>query len=105
METVQLRWVRDAELQPPSGGACIGLPTEWWYPKKAETSEQRQQRLTAKKVCMDCCVRKECLDYAIEAEEVYGIWGGLSFNEREQEIAKRRKDGTLKIRGRVLKSV
>jgi WhiB family redox-sensing transcriptional regulator len=105
MDNVQMRWVRDVELRPPSGGACIGMPTEWWFPKKAESSIERQQRLTAKKTCMDCPVRQECLDYAIEAEETYGIWGGMSWNEREQEIAARRKAGTLKIRGRVLKAI
>jgi len=100
-----MRWVRDVDLRPPSGGACIGMPTEWWFPKKSETAEERAQRIAAKKICADCVVRQECLDYAIEAEEIYGIWGGMSGNEREQEIIARRKAGTLKIHGRVYKEV
>ena len=36
----------------------------------------------AKQVCANCPVRGECLDYAIEADEEFGIWGGLNRAER-----------------------
>lgn len=103
MENGQLRWMRDLELRPPSTGACAGMPTEWWFPMKSESALHRKQRLTAKQTCMTCCVREECLDYAIEGQEFYGIWGGMSWNEREKEVARRRANGTLRIHGRIVK--
>ena len=36
----------------------------------------------AKSICAGCRVRAECLDYAIEGGEIYGVWGGLSPQER-----------------------
>jgi WhiB family redox-sensing transcriptional regulator len=36
----------------------------------------------AKRVCASCRVREECLAYAIETNQVSGIWGGLTEDER-----------------------
>ena len=36
----------------------------------------------AKKVCMRCEVREECLKWAIESGQDAGVWGGLSEDER-----------------------
>ena len=36
----------------------------------------------AKRVCRSCDVRAECLEYALENGEEFGIWGGLSPQER-----------------------
>jgi WhiB family redox-sensing transcriptional regulator len=105
MNNAIMRWVRDLDLKPPSGGACMGHPTEWWFPSKSETSEQRYWRLKAQAICNECSVRQECLDYAIEAEEIFGIWGGLSASAREVETRKRRELGTLVIRPRVVKAL
>ncbi|MDX6335165.1 MAG: WhiB family transcriptional regulator, redox-sensing transcriptional regulator, partial [Streptosporangiaceae bacterium] len=38
----------------------------------------------AKKVCRGCEVRVECLEYALEHDERFGIWGGLSERERRR---------------------
>jgi WhiB family redox-sensing transcriptional regulator len=40
----------------------------------------REQR--AKVVCASCPVRNECLDQAMTYEERYGVWGGLTADER-----------------------
>ncbi len=37
----------------------------------------------SKKACGDCPVRLLCLEYALEAGERDGIWGGLTRHERE----------------------
>ena len=37
----------------------------------------------AKKVCAECRVRSECLEYALE-RDLCGVWGGLSERERRQ---------------------
>ncbi|ORJ55576.1 hypothetical protein B5M45_24780 [Mycobacterium simiae] len=38
----------------------------------------------AKSLCLRCGVRDECLEYALEHDERFGIWGGLSARERRQ---------------------
>ena len=42
----------------------------------------------AKKVCTECEVKVECLEYALANDERFGIWGGLS--ERERRKLRRR---------------
>jgi WhiB family redox-sensing transcriptional regulator len=105
MDNTTMRWMRNLELRPPANGACIGHPTEWWFPSKSETSVQRHWRVKAVEVCGQCNVRQECLDYAIEAEEIFGIWGGLSASAREAETRKRRELGTLIVHPRVVKAL
>jgi WhiB family redox-sensing transcriptional regulator len=36
----------------------------------------------ARAVCARCPVRADCLDYAMETGQKFGIWGGLSERER-----------------------
>ena len=38
---------------------------------------------TAKKLCQTCPVLLQCAGYALEAREEYGVWGGMSANERK----------------------
>lgn len=45
--------------------------------------------LPAKKVCARCVVIAQCLDYAIETNQEYGVWGGLDPVERRK--VRRRK--------------
>lgn len=48
--------------------------------------ERRRSRLTrenqAKRICATCPVASECLDHALVVGERYGIWGGLTPDER-----------------------
>jgi WhiB family redox-sensing transcriptional regulator len=39
--------------------------------------------MAAKAVCKGCPVIENCLRWAITAREPYGVWGGLSAEERE----------------------
>lgn len=47
----------------------------------------------AKQICSQCPVIQECLDYALEHDERFGVWGGLSERERRhmQRMQKDRK--------------
>lgn len=38
----------------------------------------------AKRVCRLCKVQEDCLRYALEHEEVHGVWGGKSPRERHR---------------------
>jgi len=43
-----------------------------------------------KKICWSCPVRETCLEYALENDLKYGVWGGLTPKERVREKRNRR---------------
>jgi WhiB family redox-sensing transcriptional regulator len=60
---------------------CAQTDPEAFFPEKGGSTRE------AKRICIGCPVREECLDYALEHDERFGIWGGLS--ERERRALKR----------------
>lgn len=63
-------------------GACAGTDyPDLWFPERAGRVDPRVK--AAKAICLDCAVRAECLDYALERGEV-GIWGMTTDGERRQ---------------------
>lgn len=63
---------------------CNQTDPEVFFPEKGESTRD------AKRVCGACWVRSACLDYALQNDEQYGVWGGLSKKERDAE--KRRRE-------------
>jgi WhiB family redox-sensing transcriptional regulator len=61
---------------------CLGVDPALFFPERGESTRE------AKSVCAGCSVRVECLEYALEQDERFGIWGGLS--ERERRRLKKR---------------
>src|SRR3978361_1480835 len=61
---------------------CAQTDPEAFFPEKGGSTRE------AKKVCLSCDVRGECLEYALSNDERFGIWGGLS--ERERRKLKKR---------------
>src|SRR3954462_293640 len=61
---------------------CAQTDPEAFFPEKGGSTRE------AKKVCIGCEVRAECLEYALQHDERFGIWGGLS--ERERRKLKKR---------------
>jgi WhiB family redox-sensing transcriptional regulator len=49
-----------------------------------------------KAICKGCPVRQECLDFALDNNENYGVWGGTSERER-RHIRKMRRNRELAI--------
>ncbi len=47
----------------------------------------------AKRVCGQCPVRAECLDYALSTRQEHGVWGGASERERRRMLRNRRISG------------
>jgi len=63
--------------QPWAGQAlCAQTDPEVFFPEKGGSTRE------AKKVCAQCFVQAECLDWALTTNERFGIWGGLSERER-----------------------
>lgn len=50
--------------------------------------EQGGSNAAARRTCMECDVRVQCLEWAIEMGEENGIWGGMTKDER-REYARR----------------
>ncbi len=46
--------------------------------------EQGASTRLAKRVCVACEVRAECLEYALETSQEFGVWGGMSRGERRR---------------------
>lgn len=64
---------------------CNQTDPESFFPEKGGTTRP------AKQICLGCPVRArqlggtgECLDYALEHDERFGIWGGYSERERRR---------------------
>jgi WhiB family transcriptional regulator, redox-sensing transcriptional regulator len=57
---------------------CAQVDTDIFFPNKGGYTGN------AKKVCERCAVRQQCLDYALENDIGFGIFGGLSVKERKR---------------------
>jgi WhiB family redox-sensing transcriptional regulator len=58
--------------------ACRSADPEEFFP----TTKEQEDRALA--ICATCPVRIECLEYALEARERFGIWGGLTDKQRRR---------------------
>jgi len=57
---------------------CAEIDNALFFPEKGESTK------SAKAVCRRCAVRAECLEYALERDERWGIYGGLSPQQRRR---------------------
>jgi WhiB family transcriptional regulator, redox-sensing transcriptional regulator len=66
--------------------ACRGLPSDMFFHPDNERGPARAARdEAAKVVCAGCQVRVQCRAHALEVREPYGVWGGLSEDERDRQ--------------------
>ena len=77
--------LRRSAVGPDGSGAVLAGPSlcaetdpEAFFPEKGGSTRE------AKRVCVRCDVRAECLEYALANDERFGIWGGLSERERRR---------------------
>ena len=63
--------------------ACRDIDSAVFFPADGERHPERSAReARAKAICARCPVIRECATYALGAGERYGVWGGLSEQER-----------------------
>ena len=60
------------ELEWQERALCAQTDPEAFFPEKGGSTRE------AKRICQSCEVRDECLEYALEHDERFGIWGGIT---------------------------
>ncbi|MCR8670415.1 WhiB family transcriptional regulator [Agrococcus sp. HG114] len=68
----------DSALAWQADALCAETDPEAFFPEKGGSTRD------AKRICESCEVRAECLEYALQNDERFGIWGGLSERERRK---------------------
>ena len=66
------------ELAWQEQALCAQTDPEAFFPEKGGSTRE------AKRICSDCPVRLECLEFALANDERFGIWGGMSERERRK---------------------
>ena len=59
-----------------AGAACVGYPSEWWFPWETVGKNQPRTPGRAEAICAECPVKRECAAYARRTNTRDGIWGG-----------------------------
>ena len=63
--------------------ACRSVDSAVFFSPDAERGRAQEAReARAKAICARCPVIRECAAYALTAGERYGVWGGLSEQDR-----------------------
>ena len=63
-------------------GACRNCAPELFFPIGTTATSVVADIEAAKAICATCPVRPECLRYALQTRQEYGIWGGTTEDER-----------------------
>jgi WhiB family redox-sensing transcriptional regulator len=79
------QWQRDA--------ACQGSSPELFFPL-GHSPLARAEAWAATQICKRCPVRTPCLEWAIRHGERAGVWGGMTAEERREEVRRRRRADT-----------
>jgi WhiB family redox-sensing transcriptional regulator len=77
----------DPDTSPDIGwqdqALCAQTGAEFFFPEPGSSVRE------AKRICGMCAMRSACLEYALNNDERFGVWGGLSEKER---LSLRRND-------------
>jgi len=57
---------------------CLGVDADLFFPERGASTRE------AKEVCRNCFVQDDCLEYALQNGEKFGIWGQMSERERRR---------------------
>jgi len=57
---------------------CAETDPEVFFPEKGGSTRE------AKRICLRCTVRDDCLEFALAHDERFGVWAGLSEQERRR---------------------
>lgn len=57
---------------------CAQVGDDLWFPEKGGSVR------LPKRICSGCPVREPCLEYALETSQMFGVWGGMTEQERRR---------------------
>lgn len=78
-------------------GLCRGKDSSLFFHPEGERGAARAAReQSAKEICLNCPVQKQCCEHALRVREPYGVWGGMT--EEEREIQYQRNKALLRAR-------
>ncbi|GHE52421.1 WhiB family transcriptional regulator [Streptomyces longispororuber] len=69
--------VTETELAWQEQALCAQTGPEFFFPEPGSSVRE------AKNICRLCDMRTACLAYALDNDERFGVWGGLSEKERQ----------------------
>ena len=76
-------------------GSCRRVgPDVFFHPEGERGTKRRIRAGAAKEVCFGCPVIEACRSHALAVREPYGVWGGLSEDERRAIARLTRIDGS-----------
>lgn len=65
-------------------GACRDAdPRLFFHPEGERGPARRERDAAAKRLCEACPVLEDCREHAMAVREPYGVWGGLTEDDRE----------------------
>jgi WhiB family redox-sensing transcriptional regulator len=73
-----------------SAGACLSADPDLFFPISS-TGPAERQIARAKMICAGCSVQRECLEFALSHNQIYGIWGGTTAEDRQRERRRKRR--------------
>jgi WhiB family redox-sensing transcriptional regulator len=65
----------------------------FFHPERERGAAKEGRDERAKAVCRTCPVIASCRRYALEVQEPYGVWGGLTAAERAALVRRPAPDG------------
>ena len=72
-------------------GSCRRVgPDVFFHPEGERGPSRLSRELAAKSVCSRCPVVAQCAAHALAVREPYGVWGGMSEDDREAIYLRRR---------------
>lgn len=65
---------------------CSQIHADVFFPERDDddATPRAEKVSTAKAVCALCPVRAQCLQAALDSNERFGVWGGLTTHERDR---------------------
>ncbi|MGC5627323.1 WhiB family transcriptional regulator [Georgenia sp. Z1344] len=78
-------------------GSCRQVdPEQFFHPEGERGGVRRRRDDAAKAICSRCPVIEQCRDHALTVREPYGVWGGMSEDERAAVYRSERRRATPK---------
>ncbi|WP_055569123.1 WhiB family transcriptional regulator [Streptomyces atriruber] len=81
---MQIEMTAEPGLAWQEQALCAQTGADFFFPEPGSSVRE------AKDICRMCDMRTACLEYALNNDERFGVWGGLSEKER---YALRRRPG------------